>query len=236
VWSEYPVEPSATYLWPQAAAAWQYYQNDNGPHGMHPRWEDPVVLRIRNLDQRNLAPDHEGLMDNFLENLDDYEENPAIKQWIEGWEAEHPYIEPEDVMDRAQKGYQYHIEMLREMPPEMRQEIARQVSSWGGGSVMHYGPIHPKHIDVGQAPMESFEDAYDKFEGPEYKGDPDDYQAYDDWIENVQDPAFDQWIQAHPYLDDDARENAAYYFDDPENDEFERYFQWNPLLNHPAHP
>jgi hypothetical protein len=43
-WSDFPVEPNSVYLWPQAAGAWQYFQNDNGPDGAHPRWDDTSTV------------------------------------------------------------------------------------------------------------------------------------------------------------------------------------------------
>lgn len=238
VWSEFPVEHQAVYLWPQAAQAWQYFQGSFHPEGDDPKWADPVVLRIQGIDRNKLAPDHENFASWWADRLYN-KENDDKYGWGDDEDREMfdrvaPYMKGFDIEFEDFEGYQFAIDALRKMPSDLREDLARYLSQNSGHAVMYYGVIHPSQISMGSV-YPSFEHAYEAFSDQYPHEEPTGDEELDQWYED-KDRAFDEWSRQNPYLDDNAYEEAQNYLDYPENDEFSRYFNWMPLVQQDQDP
>lgn len=247
-WDDFPVEQGAVYLWPNVNLAWSYKDMlGSATQYQRQRLSDPVILRVSGIDRRQIAPDHEH-MDNYLEGLrervNDWKANPdamedngewdmTVQNWIETWQADHPM--PDDGYGHGDyRHFQRYIQMLREMPAEWREEIARQISEWSGDPVMHYGPISQDKIEVGSINLLDENGEYqDRFleENPEWaENEPEDPNEQDAWLEQ-RDQAMDEWMaQSGPWVYQDETEDWGMHgLDSPEDDSNTESFRWVPI-------
>lgn len=232
VWGEHPVEENAVYLHPNIGAAWAYADTyGKGNEHTEQRWQKPVILRAQGIERGNLAPDHEqvgGYIDRLRDNLgNDYDLSPIedeLLNWVKDYESQ---TQRPTWSDAASSRFQHNIDMLRAMPPELREFAASEVSRYGGDSVMHYGPIGAHQLEVGRAmPVgEGFdEDAWEQWatENPR------------EWTEEERDrgddfAAYDQWLGGQPYLNQEDLDDLHNYSEDPEDDSLTHRFEWTPL-------
>lgn len=249
VWNDFPVEDQAVYLWPNVSLATNYARGQHQVGGPV-RWSYPRVLRVRGIDRNNLSLDHEGLEDAMDATRQDIEDGNAepwqheVHNWYQGYLQQHPapsrdYKDFTDWAGQQKREFAHNVEALRAMPPHLREELARHRSQTNGDAVMHYGPIAPHQIDVGNLNVfgddGSMEDVQDRFheENPEWQRGPAEDDDEDAWYE-AHDQALDDWMaqQGNWISPEDLDRWPEETIDYPEDDSNTRYYQWAPIGDH----
>jgi hypothetical protein len=142
VWKDFEVEPDAVYLWPNFNMAYVYLTSRGE------MWPNPVVLRVRGIDRSKIAPDHE-TFESWMgnQNYITHEREPLEQQVVDWLEQEYPVGGST-------------IEILRAMPVEWREELARELSEQTSEPIMYYGTISADQIEVGEWPGEDKDEHY----------------------------------------------------------------------------
>lgn len=230
-----PAAEDAVYMWPTAALAYQYATHRppsyQGPTGK------PIVLRIRNVDLNMLAPDHEAFSHWLSDQHSEQDYNPLYEEVIrQSWIYNEIYNDPND----NDTTYDHAIEILQQLTPELRTQIAEQLSSQTGEAVMLYSPVPENLIDVAKVQILN-EDAMDEWwpeaeewydQQPTNYDDPEHDDQHEKWNEEMW-QAWNDWLEAHDgeWI---ALEDLEAFMEDHENvtdnsDEFAQKMKFTPL-------
>jgi hypothetical protein len=238
VWDGLAVEEGAVYLWPTAGLAYTYAKQS----GWKRRWPEPTLLRIRGIDRLRLAPDHEQFQNHYVG-------EPAKKKLAAGCDesAERLYGEVRGYVDawdmRAERRarpsmradldrFSDGIEILRRMPQRLRQELARHLSEVHGEPVMHYGPIVPEQIEVGERlRCISKDNGFGEAFWPEFEDwrarQPTDLRSaeFGAW-KRERAEALAEWVGQQRWCEPELFELAAYAHLVPAHDELTDQYTW----------
>ena len=237
-----PIEENAVYLWPNAQKALQYQR-------MQGHWTDPRILRVKGIDKNNLGPDHEHFYDQYMGRYPEQQEAAEwhrdgesstqsdlvddIQPYIDAYEKENPGYDQDDLGGAQAYGYergghhQHSVNVLRQMPNDLREETAKFLSEEYGYPVMHYGPIHPSKIEHGNFRIMDEDGEYmDDFykDHPEWSG-PGEDDDEDEYYDRERD-AIEDWMERQPWIDTDDFE---YDDEDHQDDSLTNRMEWNRL-------
>jgi len=240
-----PVEENAVYLWPNVNLALMYSRTPN-------HYKNPQILRIKNVDKNNIAPDHEHFYDEYMGHSPEQVENASwdddpdtmqsqlverVQPYTDAYALQNPgYASDVDYSGQRKNinGYDkgghfiHSINVLRQMPADLRTDVAKHLSESYAHPVMHYGPIHPSNIEHGSyKPLVHGQDYFEEFlnDNPSWTGpgadeDDDEYFAR-------QDEAYDEWMSKQNWIEEEDLLEEG--FDDPENDDLTHEIDWHPM-------
>jgi hypothetical protein len=243
-WPTHAVAENAVYLWPTISLARAYF-------GALPFKEREVILRITNIDQSKLAPDHEAFTDwtsqqfydekHWPEDTDRtlYREvlksSPTLQEEVEA-------VQEDEYMDLS---YEAGLHILAEISPQLRKEIVEYFAQTDPTApVMYYGTIPPEDIAV--ASLLTFEQLEEEFiqnnQDHPFLQHPDDRAKPADENELEQDyrDKLDQYLvnimedkQIRQFISvEDIEEMIQTAYED-ENDEYEEHFTYQPIQEYP---
>jgi tRNA nucleotidyltransferase (CCA-adding enzyme) len=230
-WPGLPVG-QAIYLWPNAGSAFSYQSILQDRSGL----SSPVFLRISNIDRMRLAPDHESF-DDWLSNRREEKQRQDVWDGLDYSHklyqqilAESPTLRQNEIADARTA-----LQILQEITPDLRSELAREISEVYNYPVMYFGPINADHIQVAKAnvldedTLDELQQQYSRLHQPP---EVDNDDEYDQWLE-----AFDQWVMEQ---DDwigalELEEALEYSFEDYE-DSTADVFRFDPLKTPDVNP
>jgi hypothetical protein len=243
-WPTHAVAENAVYLWPTISLARAYF-------GALPFKQREVILRITNIDQAKLAPDHEAFTDWLSQQFNDnrnwpeeddrtlYREilksSPTLQQEVK--------VTEEDEDEYMNLSYEAGLYILAEISPGLRKEIVEYFAQTDPTApVMYYGTIPPDDIAV--ASLLTFEQleeefnektdhpyirAWEGYSPEEYQKLEEDYhEKLDQYLADImEDKQIRQFINV-----EDIEEMIQTAYED-ENDEYEEHFTYQPIQEYP---
>jgi hypothetical protein len=233
-WPAAGVPANAIYFWPSVSQARSYFQWLKFPLGQQGKH---VILRVTNLDQSKLAPDHE----EFARWLDDRWENDVNWPQIDPDELSKLYQEvlsqsntaheiSQDANDNSFSDQQA-LEILAEIRPELRQRLAEELAGQGE-PVMYYGNVSPQQIEVAfMYTQDQLEDLFVQKRLNEGKsavpGDEDEEEYYEELDQFMADAAGD--VQIVDWIDFREIERMIEESIDDTEDKYESDFGYTPI-------